>query len=217
MPHTLGDDALRAYNGFSFVSTDENRSVDEIIVKFDTFAIGEVNETYKRFVFNKRDQKEGESFEAFYAVIRTLVETCNFCEDCIDSILWDRILIGIGDADTQTTLLKECKLTLKQAVDLCKAAENASYQGCALRPDAVHKLSSKKPKNSKDKPPGHTHGPCDTGPRECKYCGKIHIMKKELCPAWGRTCTSCKRDNYFAVKCTEKRLRKVHLVDEATL
>ena len=133
-------------------------------------------------------------------------------------------MIGICDADTQTTLLKERKLTLKQAVDLCKAAENASYQGRALRPEAVHKLSSTKPKNSKGKAPGQTHSkgrpyvpprdPRDTGPRECKYCGKIHIMKKELCPAWGKTCTSCKRDNHFAVKCTEKRLRKVHLVDE---
>ena len=67
-------------------------------------------------------------------------------------------MIGIRDADRQTTLLKMHKLTLKQAVDLCKAAENASYQGRALRPDAVHKLSSTKPKNSKGKPPGHTHG-----------------------------------------------------------
>ena len=222
--HTLGDDALRAYNGFSFVTTDENRTVDEILVKFDTFAIGKVNETYERFVFNKRDQKEGESFEAFHAAIRTLIKTCNFCEDCIDSILRDRIVIGIRDADTQTTLLKERKLTLKQTVDLCKAAENASYQGRALRPEAVHKLSSTKPKSSKGKPPGHTHGkgrpyvpprdPRDTGPRECKYCGRIHMTKKELCPAWGKTCTSCKRDNHFAVKCTEKRFRRVHLVDE---
>ena len=99
-------------------------------------------------MFNKRHQKEGESFEAFHAAIRTLVKMCNFCEDCIDSLLRDRIVIGIRDADRQTTLLKMHKLTLKQAVDLCKAAENASYQGRALRPDAVHKLSSTKPKNS---------------------------------------------------------------------
>ena len=29
--HTLGDDALRAYNRFSFVSTEENRTVDKIL------------------------------------------------------------------------------------------------------------------------------------------------------------------------------------------
>ena len=65
---TLGDDALRAYNEFIFYTTDDNRTVEEIIVKFNTFAIGEVNETYERFVFNKRDQKEGETFEAFHVL-----------------------------------------------------------------------------------------------------------------------------------------------------
>ena len=66
--HTLGDDALRAYNGFSLDTTDDNRTVKDIFVKFDTFAIGEVNETYERFVFNKRNQKEGETFEAFHVL-----------------------------------------------------------------------------------------------------------------------------------------------------
>ena len=57
--HTLGDEALRVYNGFHFTSSEEHRKVDEILSKFDSFAIGEVNETCERFVFNKRTQKEG--------------------------------------------------------------------------------------------------------------------------------------------------------------
>ena len=38
-------------------------------------------------------------------------------------------------------------------------------------------------------------------------------MKKELCPAWGKICSACKKRSHFAVKCTKKRPKKnLHLV-----
>ena len=110
--HTLGDEALKVYNGFHFNVDEENRTVEEIISKFDAFTVGEVNETYERFIFNNRDQKEGETFESFHAAIRSLAKTCNYCDACINSILRERIIIGIRDATIQTTLLKELTLTL---------------------------------------------------------------------------------------------------------
>ena len=92
--HTIGDNALKIYNGFTFPN-EENITVADIIAKFDTFAVGETNETYERFLFNKRNQLDCESFETFLAAIRSLVKTCNYCENCIDSILRDRIVLGI--------------------------------------------------------------------------------------------------------------------------
>ena len=43
--------------------------------EFDNFAIGETNETYERYVFNSRDQKEDEFIDA-YIVSRRTVNTC---------------------------------------------------------------------------------------------------------------------------------------------
>ena len=56
----MGDQALKTYNGFQFESDTEHRTVDEIMQKFESFAVGEVNETYERYVFNKRNQNEGD-------------------------------------------------------------------------------------------------------------------------------------------------------------
>ena len=114
--------------------------MEEIIGKFDAFAVGEVNETYERFIFNNRDQKEGETFESFHAAIRSLAKTCNYCDACINSILRDHIVIGIRDATIQTTLLKELNLALETCVTICKAAENAIAQGRQLRPETVHRV-----------------------------------------------------------------------------
>ena len=108
--HTLGDDGLRVYNGFQFDTPKEDRTAAEIIASFEAFAVGEVNITYERYVFNKRFQQEAETFECFLASIRRLVKTCQYC---VNSIIRDRIVLGIRDPETQSELLKERALTLQ--------------------------------------------------------------------------------------------------------
>ena len=49
----MGDEGLRIFNGFTFNTAADERTTAEIVAKFDTFAVGEVNETYERFVFNQ--------------------------------------------------------------------------------------------------------------------------------------------------------------------
>lgn len=191
--HTMGDDALKVYNGFQFESDEDERTCQEIIDKFDNFAVGEVNESYERYVFNKRDRKDGESFESFLSAIRTLVKSCNYCENCIDSIVRDRILLGIRDTVIQTALLKERNLTLKTCIDICKANENAAVHSQAIKPEVVNAVSAK----SRKKRPNNKVS-------DCKFCGRRHILKKELCPAFGKKCRICKEDNHFAIKCPKR-------------
>ena len=63
--------------------------------KFDAHIICELNETYKRYVFNKRDQLPDESFDEYLAALRNLTKTCTF-SDCISkTLLRDCIVIGI--------------------------------------------------------------------------------------------------------------------------
>ena len=98
---------MRIYNGLSFDTPEDTRTVDQIVTTFDSFAIGEVNETYDRYIFNQRHQDESESFELFLSALRKLIKTCNYCGTCVNSILRDRIVLGIRDTNTQQALLKE--------------------------------------------------------------------------------------------------------------
>ena len=41
----------------------------------------------------------------------------------------------------------------------------------------------------------------------CNFCGYEHEKIREKCPAWGKTCDSCKGRNNFKSKC-----KKVHAV-----
>ena len=52
--HTLGDDALRIYNGLSFDTPEDMRTVDQRVTAFELLPIGEVNETYECYILNQR-------------------------------------------------------------------------------------------------------------------------------------------------------------------
>ncbi len=165
----------------------------EITDKFEGYAIGEVNETMERYIFYKRSQQEGEDFENFLTDIRTLSQTCQFCEGCKNSMIRDRIVLGLYDNDTRAELLKIRQLTLDRSIDICRAAQSASSNNKMLRPDAVHIVKERRSKmRGKEKK------------QECRFCGYTHVMRKEKCPAYGKKCGRCGELNHFASKCPEK-------------
>ncbi|PIK48832.1 hypothetical protein BSL78_14290 [Apostichopus japonicus] len=48
----------------------------------------------------------------------------------------------------------------------------------------------------------------------CQYCGRSHRRKKEECPAWGKLCTQCGKENHFAKKCrSQNQSKQVNQVD----
>ena len=201
--HTIGPDALSIYNGMNL---DDASTLNDIISAFDEHFIGQTNETYERYVFNKRDQKEGEQFEEYLSALRTLRKTCNFCEHMKDSLLRDRLILGIKDNDTRQRLLQESNLTLTQCIDRCRAAESAEKQleDMKLEKKACALKSKVKEKNLKP----HDESPQPRNPynkykmlKSCNFCGQSHIWNKEKCPAWGKRCTKCRRQNHFAEKC----------------
>ena len=97
LENCLSDDVLRTYEGFNFSTPESQRTTLEIIDKH--YAVGEVNETFERYVFHKRVQSEGETFEQFESDLIVLIKTCSFCENCVESVVRDRIVLGIRNPD----------------------------------------------------------------------------------------------------------------------
>ena len=61
----------------------------------------------------------------FSADLRTNAKSCEF-GDLEDSLIRDRIVIGIRDDPTRRRLLQVKKLSLAEAVDACKGSEATS-------------------------------------------------------------------------------------------
>lgn len=211
--HTLGPEAMKVYSTMEFLS-DENRDVKTILSKFDTFTIGEANETYERYIFNNRVQSETESFDEYLTAIRTLSQTCNFCNCLKDSLLRDRIVTGIRDAQTRKRLLQDSKLTLNTCIAVCRGAEATSARLKTMHTEDVHKVGKHKSKQGNK--PVHVNRekkkPQEQKTQKCKFCAYSHVMDRRKCPAWGKTCSLCGEENHFK-KCCKRQKRPVHTVD----
>ncbi|KAL5007962.1 hypothetical protein ScPMuIL_013543 [Solemya velum] len=211
--HTLGPEAMKVYSTMEFLS-DENRDVKTILSKFDTFTIGEANETYERYIFNNRVQSETESFDEYLTAIRTLSQTCNFCNCLKDSLLRDRIVTGIRDAQTRKRLLQDSKLTLNTCIAVCRSAEATSARLKTMHTEDVHKVGKHKSKQGNK--PVHVNRekkkPQEQKTQKCKFCAYSHVMDRRKCPAWGKTCSLCGEENHFK-KCCKRQKRPVHTVD----
>ena len=70
----LGPDALEIVDGLTFASNEERMDPDIVIQKLETFCIGETNEMYERYQFNKRDQELNESIDSYVAVLRNVAK-----------------------------------------------------------------------------------------------------------------------------------------------
>ena len=212
----IGPDALEIYNTFEVPDT---ATVKDVKQRFEYFVVGNLNETYERYVFNKRDKLPDESCEMYLGDLRKLAKTCNFCECMGESLIRDRIVVGIDSNSLRKKLLQTSKLTLKATMDICKSNELTTQQMRSFHESEakVHKVRPKtnsKPKSySKHKSSGK-----DRPKQEfvkCKYCGKSHAKKN--CPAYGATCTFCSGKNHTETVCYKKQRERnsVKAVDEA--
>ncbi|XP_011664712.2 uncharacterized protein K02A2.6-like [Strongylocentrotus purpuratus] len=222
--HTIGPLGLEIYNSFVFANANgETSNLDEIIEAFERYAVGEKNETYEyeRYLFNKRQQEPGESFESFLANLRSLAKSCNFCKCMTDSLLRDKIVLGTNDAQTRKQLLQERKLTLGGCIDICKSAETAeshlkafSEAGSSRSAAHIHKIRPSFKKGKQSGGPKRDNSKRSTGKAaksQCKYCGREHPRDKNKCPAYGQTCKACGKQNHFANVCMlSKRMHQVN-------
>ena len=116
--YSIGTEAVKTYNSFDM--TEENRrKLSEIMIEFDKYAIGETNETYERYIFNSRNQKEGESIDKYVTELLALAQTCGFCTCLNDSLIRDRI---------EKRLFRQPKLTLQKCIEIAKSEEVSSTQ-----------------------------------------------------------------------------------------
>ena len=215
----IGAEALEIYDGLQFDNENQSKDITVVLQKFESFCIGETNETYERYKFNKRDQETNENIDTYVAALRTLAKTCNY-EGLEESLIRDRIVIGIKDNTTRKKLLQDPKLTLKKCIDICRANETTTEQLKKINAEDIQFVKKKTTKHPQNKQRQKHEYATGSYAQDCKYCGKKHKPSKELCPAWGKVCSNCGIKNHFAAKCKQKAKHKqrpgrhVHAVDD---
>jgi len=197
----IGGEAFDVFRTMQFESADDKKKIEKLLEAFESFCIGTVNVTYERYTFHRRMQDTGERFEVFLGDVRRLARSCQF-EGVEESMIRDRIVVGIRDDATRRKLLQVRDLKLKDAIDICRASEAAGRQLKAMTspeelqplqttPRGRHRSVSRRRKQNRDQSVG---GPC-------RYCGRQHGGPKENCAAFGQKCRKCSKMNHFEKMC----------------
>jgi len=195
----IGQEALEIYNTFEW-RENELKSVENTLLKFETFCKPKKNVTYERFILLTRKQNADENIDDFVKDLRILADTCEF-GSLKSSIIKDAFVLGINDNRVRENLLKDPELTLETAVNIARASEKAREQASRICDRDVTNIM-KVQHNSNDDKLYLT--------KNCKYCGGEHKMKKSLCPAFGKKCDKCGLMNHFSRKCKTKNVRSVN-------
>ena len=134
-----------------------------------------------------------------------MAKTCQFGA-LEDDLLRDRIICGIRENGLRKRLLQESALPLKRCVDMCRAAETTVAQTKVMNAkDEIHRVGIDGRRREQEKRATDPKKP--VGTVECKFCGRQHDKYKYKCPAYGKTCANCGKENHFARKCKSTRIK----------
>ena len=208
-----GSEALEVYNTFQWDADvdDDNKKVDKIMEKFERYCNPRKNPTFDRHsFFFSRNQREGESIDAYVTDLRNKASRCEFAE-LKDRLIRDRVVCGVNDTLTARHL-REAELSPETCIDICRAAEISSTHLKVLTEEkVVHVVkSSEEPDKSaiKKEEKEHTRAGM-AGMNLFEFCGYRH--NRGRCPAFGKTCNVCHKQNHFAKVC-KATTKEVHTV-----
>lgn len=231
--NVAGEEAIDVAATFN-LSDEDLDDYEKLVQAFDNYAKPKTNETYERFVFNQCVQEEGEMYDHFLTRAKTLIKSCGYGEQ-EDSLLKDRIVIGVRDKKLRDSLLRVDNLKLEQAVLDCRAAERSKIYSKTLQSGAsgpkelqvdalrfkknTHQATKAKlpqTSSSDGKRGGDQSNFSGDQAKPCSKCNRFH--KYGMCPAYCKSCLKCNGKNHFQACCPRNNgSKKIHEVEaEAT-
>ncbi|UYV66018.1 K02A2.6-like [Cordylochernes scorpioides] len=193
--HNIGDDALNIYKTFGLHETLTNPTITDILEKYDNHFKPFKSVIYRRYNFFSEVQEKNQSFDDCH-------KNCDF-GDLTESLIRDRIVLGVLDKNLTERYLQDPDLTLSKAIALGRAAESSRTQLREIKEEVtVNKLSSYKETSSNR---NTEHKFAKKNHKFFKACGKCASKHNYgNCPAYGKQCNKCKKPNHYAKCCKNK-------------
>jgi transposase InsO family protein len=194
---------------FVYGEDEDKNDPDTVLAKIRQYCNPRSSEVYDTYCFWCTQWCE--PFDTFLTEIRTKVELCDF-GDLKERMIRDKIVFTVGEKLKEKLLQKE-KLTLKAAIDTCRAHEITKKQAQDMTEGsgAINKVYSNGGRGRRKQ--GNQNSNTSSG-GACAYCGYSHPPRK--CPAWGKTCDNCGKTNHFKSVCKSvKFIEKDEITDDA--
>ena len=189
--------------------SEDTADYDEVVQALNKHYEGRRNIIVERARFNKRKQQPGEPMDVFIQDLYRLADHCEYAE-LKDSLIRDRIVVGVTDDKLSDNLQSKSDLTLDRAVQLCRQAESRKQnrdivRGETQRTQVDHLRSTasyreKKGTSTTGKSKSAQSNPHPSQDTACQWCGKER-HKRSNCPAKDTICANCKKQGHYKAVC----------------
>ena len=181
------------------------------------------NVEFQRYLF-KRSMQETPEIDDFYCNLKQLSETCQFAEP--DAEIKSQIIMGckldkvrdkgLSDPDVTLERLLQFGRNLQITQEHSKAIKEQGVNAVYSRPRSAPSSAKPSAKKPMPKPKASYTTPPRGAPSSSKTCrncgGEWHRGGLRRCPAWGKSCKICHKENHFASVCLSSQ--EVHHVQE---
>lgn len=226
----IGDAAVEILEGFKFEDEESDRDIEIVLTKFEEYCVGTTHEAFESFKFNSRIQEQAESIDTFVSELRRLAKGCKY-GDQEDRMIRDRILVGCKSDQVREKLLEDSELTLKKAVETCRAHEASQNKLLAMSKEVaidIDRLSQGQGQSrssysyrpnpnsfAKDKYRNKSEKWSKKSNR-CPRCGYDEHKNMDYCPAKRAECRKCKKIGHFAIMCRTSNEEIRHVDEESS-
>ncbi|UYV84945.1 K02A2.6-like [Cordylochernes scorpioides] len=219
LKHIAGEKTVMIYKTFHISENDTYPNVKEMLDMLTNHFKPFKNTIQRRNAFFTCVQKEKQGIMEFVTELKHLAQECEF-ENLTESLIRDRLIIGILDREVKIKLLEDPQLTLPRAISIAVISESTCSQVASLNEQKmIEKIEKRNWVKDTIRMENAEAGPSGINPRReriiepCKLCGQRHKYGK--CPAYGKKCNACGKTNHFSVVCRTKRIRNLLAESEA--
>ena len=229
---TLGTKTYHLLRSILQPSKPTDKTLPQCVKALNDHFKPQTSEIIKRFKFNTRNQKEGESIVKYVAELRYLSDGCKFRD--LEDMLRDRIVVGVQDMQLQRKLLSVKDLNFDKAYQIACAMETANKDiqdikkvqsgGATAKVHKVYAKKSAKPERGKSHGQSHQSKPSSSSSKTPKYncwrCGNQSHFANE-CPFIREKCHKCSKIGHTQSQCDKvkkyfetKKGSRAHHVEE---
>ena len=161
------------------------------------------NVEFEIYHFRLARQNPDETTDAYHARLRTLAKYCDFPN--IDAEIKSHIIQTCASTRLRRRALTDSDMTLKVLLDTARAMETSERQSKVIETgfDETDKRTVARVVNQPNQSIRQHPAKKPNSTQVCRNCGLSypHQGGKTQCPAWGKTCFACNKQNHFQRQC----------------